>query len=166
MTVSVVDGRRSTAVLGGRADSTILFLPTMPRLRPSTVDRPLLLVLALALLLQTSCTLQFYRVEICETLYFGTARVNAAPVGDDEWQRFVDDEIAPRFPDGFTVSEAQGQWRTRDGAVQRERTHAVLIVHRDGRGDPEIAAIVSAYRKRFAQEAVLRTRERCGVTLQ
>jgi len=123
-------------------------------------------VLAVVLLLQSACTLQVYRVEVCDRLYFGTARVDAPAVTDEEWQRFVDEEIAPRFPDGFTTSDAQGQWRTREGLVQRERTHAVLIVHREGSRGAEIAAIIAVYKKRFAQEAVLRTREQCGVAFQ
>jgi len=80
--------------------------------------------------------------------------------------RFVDEQISPRFPGGFTVSDARGQWRTRDGVIQHERTHAVLIVHREGSAEGEIAAIITAYRKAFAQEAVLRTREHCGVAFQ
>jgi len=124
------------------------------------------LTIVFALLLQAGCTMQLYRVEVCDTLYFGTARANAAPVTDEEWQRFVDEQISPRFPGGFTVSDARGQWRTRDGVIQHERTHAVLIVHREGSAEGEIAAIITAYRKAFAQEAVLRTREHCGVAFQ
>jgi hypothetical protein len=125
-----------------------------------------LAILLFAATLQTACTLQIDRVEVCDTLYFGTARADAAAVTDDEWQRFVDGEIAPRFPDGFTLSEARGQWRTSDGTIQRERTHALLLVHRDGSGEREIAAIIAAYKKAFAQESVLRTRARCGVAFQ
>lgn len=110
--------------------------------------------------------MQVVRVEVCDRLYFGTARVDAPAVTDEEWQRFVEEEIAPRFPNGFTTSDAQGQWRTREGVVQRERTHALLVVHASGSGEAEIAAIVAAYRKRFAQEAVLRTREQCSVAFQ
>jgi hypothetical protein len=124
------------------------------------------LVLVAALVLQSACSVQVYRVEVCDRLYFGTARLDAPAVTDEEWQRFVDEEIAPRFPDGFTTSEAQGQWRTREGVVQRERTHAVLIVHGEGSGGPEIAALIATYKKRFAQEAVLRTREQCSVAFQ
>lgn len=118
------------------------------------------------LLLLSSCSMQVYRVDTCERLYFGTARKDAPPVTDEQWQRFVDQEIAPRFPDGFTVSDAQGQWRTREGVIQRERTHALFIIHRNGTGEAELTAVIAAYKQQFAQEAVLRTREQCSVAFQ
>ena len=135
-----------------------------PRSGPRPAAGGLTSILLALVLLASGCSVQLLRVEVCDHLYFGTARVDAPAVTDEEWQRFVDDEIAPRFPDGFTISDAQGQWRTRDGIVQRERTHALLIVHPDGSGEGEIAAIVAAYKKRFAQEAVLRTRDQCSVS--
>ena len=118
------------------------------------------------ILFTTACSAQVYRVDTCERLYFGTARKEAPPVTDDEWQRFVDEEIAPRFPDGFTVADAQGQWRTREGVIQRERTHMLFVIHRNGTGEAELAAIIKAWKTKFAQEAVLRTREQCSVAFQ
>src|SRR5688500_17329335 len=44
------------------------------------------------------------------TLYFGLARPSGV-VSDANWQSFLRDEITPRFPDGLTVWEADGQWR-------------------------------------------------------
>ena len=41
-------------------------------------------------------------------LYFGRNIGNTSGVGDDDWQRFVDEEITPRFPDGLTVED--GNW--------------------------------------------------------
>src|SRR5262245_66552116 len=52
-------------------------------------------------------------------LYFGLSippGADGSPAGrvtDEEWQRFVDEEISPRFPDGLTIQEAGGQWRSR-----------------------------------------------------
>jgi hypothetical protein len=64
-------------------------------------------------------------------------------VDEAQWQAFVADTVAPRFPNGFTVFDARGHWRGDSGAVVREGTR--------------VDAIADAYRSRFAQEAVLVT---------
>src|SRR4051794_32526732 len=42
------------------------------------------------------------------TLYFGLARP-AGTITEREWKTFVRDEIMPRFPQGFTIWQADGQ---------------------------------------------------------
>ena len=106
-----------------------------------------------------------YRVEAVETLYFGTAKADGSVVADAEWQRFVTTVIAPRL-EGFTTWDAEGLYRTSAGVVERERTHIVQIVHRDGQHERDIAEIIAAYKKTFAQESVLRLRGRAGVAFQ
>jgi hypothetical protein len=93
-----------------------------------------------------------------DTLYFGTQKPDgSAPVSDAEWQQFLADEITMRFPSGLTTWEASGQWRDEHKVIERERTHIVQVVHPAG-GEVEgrIVAIIAAYKKRFAQEAVFR----------
>ena len=51
--------------------------------------------------------------QVRTTLYFGLARPKGA-VTELEWQLFLRDEVTKRFPDGLTVWEAEGQWRTPD----------------------------------------------------
>jgi hypothetical protein len=93
-----------------------------------------------------------------ETLFFGTSRPGST-VSDLQWRGFVDEVIATRFPQGFTLSEAQGQWRNADGSTTREGTHVLHIVHAGGASaDQAVTDIVRAYKQRFEQEAVLRTR--------
>jgi len=116
--------------------------------------------LAVALLFVSACT--FYRVEVVDTLYFGTMKADGSVVTDAQWQRFVVDVIAPRL-EGFTTWDAEGLYRTNGGAVQHERTHIVQIVHADERA---VAEIIAAYKKQFAQESVLRLRGRAGVAFQ
>ena len=52
--------------------------------------------------------------QLRTTLYFGLSRPNGS-VSELEWQIFLRDEVTKRFPEGFTVWEAQGQWRTPAG---------------------------------------------------
>jgi Protein of unknown function (DUF3574) len=45
-------------------------------------------------------------------LYFGTARNGRRPVSAPDWAHFVEAQIGPRFPEGFTALQGQGRWRT------------------------------------------------------
>ncbi len=94
------------------------------------------------------------RAVVVETLYFGTAtpdgRVSAA-----DWQDFLAREVTPRFPQGLTVSEASGQWRGAGGRIVQEATHVLTLVTADA-DEAALPAIITAYRTRFRQEAVLR----------
>ena len=43
-------------------------------------------------------------------LFFGLLKPNGTEVNDAEFQQFLDREVTPRFPDGFTVISGQGQF--------------------------------------------------------
>jgi Protein of unknown function (DUF3574) len=89
------------------------------------------------------------------TLYFGLTHPKGT-VSEAEWQAFLRDEVTPRFPDGLTVVEADGQWRQPDGSIGRERTKVLLIVHDEKPATREaLAALVIRYKQLFAQESVL-----------
>lgn len=89
-------------------------------------------------------------------LYLGLGRADGSVVGADEFQAFLDDAVTPRFPDGLTVIEARGQWRSA-GGVLREPARVLVVVHPpDPATDAALEAIRADYRRRFAQESVLR----------
>lgn len=95
---------------------------------------------------------------VSDTLYFGSARREGA-VTARQWDSFVADQIAPRFPAGFTSWEAAGQWQGPSGRVDREASHVVLVVHpEDEASERAITTIMRAYRTSFEQDAVLRMR--------
>jgi hypothetical protein len=79
-------------------------------------------------------------------------------VSAQAFDAFVAREIAPRFPEGFTVLEGAGFWR--DGATQRtisEKSKVVVRLHGgDEAADQAIGTIIAAYKTAFEQEAVLR----------
>jgi Protein of unknown function (DUF3574) len=113
---------------------------------------------AFLILLTLSCAnLAVYEKQELDTLYFGTQKPEGGVVSDAEWQQFLADEITSRFPSGLTTWEASGQWRDQHNVIERERTHIVQIVHVAG-DEAKIVAIISLYKKRFAQEAVFRIR--------
>lgn len=93
-----------------------------------------------------------------ELLYFGTARPGGV-VTPPEWTQFLAEAVTPRFPQGLTAWDAAGQWRGADGAITREATHVLSVVHPDdAAAGTAIAAIVADYKRRFRQESVLRVR--------
>ena len=90
-------------------------------------------------------------------MLFGTSRAQGLPVSDEEWASFLDSEVTPRFPAGFTVLRGPGQWRGSDGHLAREQANILIVWHEPtSRTDADIEAIRSAYKQRFDQESVLR----------
>jgi len=97
-------------------------------------------------------------------LYFGASRTNGPDVSQADWQSFVDDVITPRFPDGLTVLEGNGQWRMKDGSLAKEKSRIVILVHSNSAQDrKKLDEIRDAYKSRFAQEAVLEIDEKSDV---
>ena len=93
--------------------------------------------------------------QVRTTLYFGLARPKGS-VTELEWQIFLRDEVTRRFPDGLTVWEAEGQWRTPAGSIDREQSKVVLLVHPDtAAARQSVQSVVEAYRKAFEQQSVL-----------
>jgi hypothetical protein len=115
-----------------------------------------LLVSALLLLLASSCA----SLPRCETLYFGTATPTGV-VSAEQWQQFVDEVVVREFPKGVSIWEADGRWRGADGTLVAERSHVVFVV---GVEPAAIARVAAEYKRRFAQEAVMRVSSRCSTT--
>ena len=89
-------------------------------------------------------------------LYFGRDRPGGE-VSEAEWTTFLSQEVTPRFPDGLSVINVAGQSREAMGPVEREKTKLPIIVVFDAPAhQSKVVAIVDAYKKRFAQNAVFR----------
>ena len=84
-------------------------------------------------------------------LLFGTSHVSEAG-----FARFLAREVTPRFPDGFTVLDARGQWRNPDSKkISRERSKVVMIAMPPDPGNEDrLAKIIEAYKIRFKQQSV------------
>jgi hypothetical protein len=93
--------------------------------------------------------------QVRTTLYFGLARPKGS-VTELEWQIFLRDEVTARFPEGLTVWEAEGQWRSAAGSIDHEQSKVLLLVHPDTfEARQKVMAVIGAYRKTFEQESVL-----------
>ena len=90
-------------------------------------------------------------------IYFGLSK-QKGNVSPREWQGFVEREIAPRFPEGFTIVDGRGFWLSQaENHTISENSKVVIRLHDVGDGQEKaIADIIENYKKAFAQEAVLR----------
>jgi hypothetical protein len=88
-------------------------------------------------------------------LMFGRNIGGHLGITDTRWRDYVARELTPRFPDGLTVLDAQGQWRNKRGAIVRERSKLVIVVTaNDAAARERIAAAAEAYKQRFRQQSV------------
>ena len=98
-------------------------------------------------------------VMVADRLYFGGAIPAGGEVTEAQWSAFVEEIIVPRFPNGFTIYRGDGHWKGDDGAHVRETARIVEVTRTlDAASDRAVDEIAVTYRKRFAQEAVLRIR--------
>jgi hypothetical protein len=94
---------------------------------------------------------------VLDRLYFGRSMPGGEEVSVEAWDLFVAEVITPRFPDGLTLIDAQGQWQEEDGVIIRESTFILEIVHPESKADDDkLNAIIEEYKKRFGQSSVLR----------
>jgi Protein of unknown function (DUF3574) len=91
-------------------------------------------------------------------LFFGLSKPNGGTLSERAWQAFVSDEIAPRFPEGFSVLDGAGFWRNAATAKMiSEKSKVVVRMHAGGAAaDDAIGTIVAAYKTQFQQDAVMR----------
>lgn len=115
-------------------------------------------VLLIALLLLSGCAAPVGRDQASgmTMLFFGLSHADGA-ISEQQWQVFVDTQITPRFPDGLTVVDARGQWRSSDHMVKKEASKVLILVHEgDAATDGRIGELMREYKRQFQQEAVLR----------
>jgi len=110
---------------------------------------PLLLLLA-APAQAADCALPTQKPMLLVKMYFGQSADARA------WDRFLADTVTPRFPDGFTVYDARGQWTNpKTGRLVRERSKVVEIAAPDSPSlRSNVAAIARHYRLLFRQQSV------------
>jgi hypothetical protein len=84
-------------------------------------------------------------------LLFGRTNVSEA-----SFARFLAAEVTTRFPDGFTVIDAKGQWRAPGREkITRERSNVLMIAMPPAAdNDERLQQIIAAYKTRFKQQSV------------
>src|SRR5688572_30508352 len=117
---------------------------------PATPSRATTVVLA-----GSVASAKYIRTE----LYFGMSRKGSTDISEVEFQRFIDEFVTPRFPEGLTILDASGQWREGNSTVTKERSKVMILVYlRKERRDAgqKIEEIRAEYKRKFSQQSVLR----------
>jgi Protein of unknown function (DUF3574) len=93
-------------------------------------------------------------------LFFGLSKPNGTEVQNAEFQQFLNREVTPRFPDGFTVLSGQGQFKDDSGVILKERSKLLILLNPiAASNNQKIEEIRKAYIKAFQQQSVLRADE-------
>ena len=89
-------------------------------------------------------------------IYFGQTEGDGKPIAASAWEDFVATTVTPRFPEGFTVYDARGQWRDlKTKAIDREPSKIIEIDRRDTQDlHVRIEEIRKTYLNRIHQQAV------------
>lgn len=92
---------------------------------------------------------------VSDRLFCGRSIPGGGEVTDADVERFLDEVVTPRFPEGFTSWTAVGNWRG-----EEEKTLVVEFLHPYGRElDEKVREVAAEYRRRFRQQAVMRVTE-------
>lgn len=92
-------------------------------------------------------------------LYFGSSKPDGSVVSEKKFQRFVDEQVTPRFPDGLTLLTGNGQFKNSAGVILKERSMVLILLYPIEPQDTsslKIEEIREAYKGAFQQESVLR----------
>ena len=95
-------------------------------------------------------------------LFFGKSIADGGTITDTAFTEFLDREVTPRFPAGFTVVPAMGHYREASGVIDHEASDMVILLYpQDSTDDAsrKIDEIRAVYNKTFHQESVLREDE-------
>ena len=111
--------------------------------------------LVLTVVLLTACAHLAPPLEnavVSDRLFCGLSIPGGGEVTQEQLDAFLAEVVTPRFPDGFTIWRAKGQWRGGD-----EDSFVIEIIHPfDASIEASVREIAEEYRRRFKQEAVMR----------
>lgn len=73
-----------------------------------------------------------------------------------DWEKFLADEVTPKFPDGLSWWDIHGQWRAPSGQPEKMPSRLMVLVHADNaRNEAELRAISSRFHARFGSHVLV-----------
>jgi hypothetical protein len=89
-------------------------------------------------------------------LFFGRNIAGGGQVSEAQFQDFVDRIITPRFPDGLTIFDTQGQFLDSTNTIIEESSKGITLILEDTVvNERSLDEIITAYLQEFQQESVL-----------
>jgi Protein of unknown function (DUF3574) len=90
-------------------------------------------------------------------LYLGRNIASGGIVSESAFRRFLAEVVTPRFPEGLSILDVAGQFRSGTGAIVREPSKLLVILVPDAAAvAKKVEQIIAVYKRRFNQESVLR----------
>jgi hypothetical protein len=132
---------------------------------------PELVALAQRSLEETTRSTEIDTRQICQTipsaslfirteLFFGALKLDGSEVTDTDFQKFINDEVTSRFPDGLTLLVGRGQFKNSRGVIVKENSRLLILLYPIAQridSSRKIEQIRKIYKNNFQQESVLRT---------
>jgi hypothetical protein len=89
-------------------------------------------------------------------LFMGLDMPGNATVTPKAWNSFLSSVVTPRFPDGFTVYDAYGQWQDpQTKSINREASKVIVIAVADTQDSrTKMSEVADDYKKQFQQVSV------------
>ncbi|MDJ0725856.1 MAG: DUF3574 domain-containing protein [Prochloraceae cyanobacterium] len=88
------------------------------------------------------------------SLFFGRNLPGGGEVSDREFAAFLDKTITPRFPDGLTVFEAQGQFHNSRDIIGERSKVVTLLIEDTVKNEIALNEIIKTYIQQFKQQSV------------
>lgn len=114
---------------------------------------------------RSTCPLDSQRSMTMVEFFFGRDIPGRAPLTDREWSDFAASVVSREFPDGFTVTDGDGEWRDPSTqAVTRERTK-ILTAALANSSDlaSRVLRVRESYARQYRQTSVgVLTYNACG----
>lgn len=106
------------------------------------------------LLLLSSCA-----TTMRTDLYFGLSIPGGGQVSKEQWKRFSDSIVSPRFPGGYTEGDVAGKWRDTESHITiTEDTKVLTFIGKKSKTrQTNLDSLIHIYKRQYQQQAVLRT---------
>lgn len=78
-------------------------------------------------------------------------------VTEEEFNSFIETVVSPLFPDGLTILDGEGYWKSPERGLIKEHSKVLILLH-DGEDESikNIEKIRDTYKTLFNQDSVLR----------
>lgn len=89
-------------------------------------------------------------------LFMGLDMPGNATITAKAWDAFLASVVTPRFPDGFTVYNAYGQWwNPQTGSIVQENSKVIVIAVAERKSTrAKVSEVANAYKNEFRQISV------------
>lgn len=90
-------------------------------------------------------------------VFFGLTIPGGGSISEGDWERFLNDDVTPLFPDGLSVLDSAGQWRNAQGCIDREHSKVLVLLHHpDKASQAKIDRLRDLWCRRHHQESVMK----------